>query len=134
MVLLGTRFAVSDNSGAKSAICIKIQDSCSRGTSKGKQPHIGSTVLVSIKQVKKKDRGSAGSASLNKGSLHLGVLVEMKKQERRKDGSSFACSRNSIVLLTEAKQPLGTRILGLVPYEVRQNGLLKLLSLATYIL
>jgi len=120
MILPSTRFSISDNSGAKSAECIRIIDA-------RKKLGIGSQVLVSIKQVKKKDK-------VAKKSLQRGIIVEMKKKECRKDGSSFSSSRNSIVLLTEAKQPIGTRILGLVPYEVREGGYLKLLSLGTYTL
>jgi len=118
MVLNGTHFSISDNSGAKIGKCIRIVDKSTKIT-------IGSTVLVSIQKLKHRKK-------ITKGSIQLGLVVETKQNKRRKDGSSYNTSRNSIVLLTKAQQPIGTRILGLVPYDVRKGGFLKFLSLAKY--
>jgi len=117
MALIGTRFHVSDNSGAKQVQCIRLVDKTTR-------VFIGSIILVSVKQVKHKGK-------VTKGDIRLAIIVELKSKQSRYDGNQFACSRNAVVLISETKQPIGTRILGTVPYELRQNDCLKLLSLAT---
>jgi large subunit ribosomal protein L14 len=116
MALVGTRFAVSDNSGAKLVQCIRILD-------KGSSIRVGTMLLVSVKTMKHKGK-------VAKGDVTCAIVVELKTKQRRADGSQFSCARNAVVLVSPAKQPLGTRILGAVPYEVRQFECAKLLSLA----
>jgi large subunit ribosomal protein L14 len=116
MALVGTRFYVSDNSGAKEVQCIRIVD-------KGARIHLGTMLLVSVKAMKHKGK-------VAKGDLQFAIVVELKTGQRRRDGSHIASSRNAVVLVSQNKQPLGTRILGLVPYEVRRYDGAKLLSLA----
>lgn len=123
MALVGTRFHVSDNSGAKQVQCIQIVDTKDTSSTLS----IGSTVRVSIKQI----RPGKHKEKIVKGNIHLGILVELKKKHHRLDGNSFSSSRNAIVLINESNQPIGTRILGIVPYELRKKNFLKLLSLGT---
>jgi large subunit ribosomal protein L14 len=116
MAIVGTRFVVSDNSGANQVQCIRIVDKVPR-------IRVGTMILVSVKSMKHKGK-------VAKGDLKFAIVVELKSPQRRLDGSHFTSSRNAVVLVSATKQPLGTRILGLVPYEVRQYGCAKLLSLA----
>jgi len=120
MALVGTRFYVSDNSGAKQVQCIRL-------VNKKNRAFIGSILLVSIKKV----RPGKNKEKIVKGNLQLGIVMELKKIQHRLDGNSFVFSRNAIVLLTEKYQPIGTRIIGTVPYELRKKNSLKLLSLGT---
>ena len=117
MALVGTRFYVSDNSGAKQVQCIRIVDKVPRIC-------VGTMLLVSVKSIKQKGK-------VAKGDLKFAIFVGLKTKQTRMDGSQYASSRNSVVLVSAQKQPLGTRILGLVPYELRQRDCMKLLSLAT---
>ncbi len=118
MAIVGTKFEVSDNSGAKQVQCIRI-------VSKEKRATIGSIILVSIKQLKHKDK-------VSKGDLKLAVIVELKTNKNRYDGNSFSSNRNAVVLINDMNcLPTGTRILGTVPYELRQRNCLKLISLGT---
>ena len=123
MPLVGTKFVVSDNSGAKQVQCIRL-------VNKMNTLSIGSIIYVSIKKI----RSGKYKEKITKGSLHLAILVELKKKQHRLDGNSFSSSRNAVVLINESFQPIGTRILGLVPYELRKKNCLKLLSLGTHTL
>jgi ribosomal protein L14 len=48
----------------------------------------------------------------------------------RADGSQMSCSRNTAVLLSPQQTPLGSRIQGITPYELRMKKHTKLLSLS----
>lgn len=39
----------------------------------------------------------------------------------RADGSQMSCSRNTAVLLSPQQTPLGSRIQGITPYELRMK-------------
>lgn len=115
MIIVGTQCEVADNSGAKKVECIRTET---------KSASIGDTILVSVKQVKHKGK-------LSKGDISLAIVTETKGRTFRKDGNSFVCSRNAVVLVSAQKNPIGTRVLGTVPYELRQKNALKILSLAS---
>lgn len=117
MALVGTRFYVSDNSGAKSVQCIRIMDRVPR-------IQVGTMLLVAIKSLKH-------TGKVSKGEMKCAIVVGLKTNQRRADGSTFAVSRNAVILVSPQKQPLGTRIFGLIPYELRAHDCMKLLSLAT---
>ena len=53
-----------------------------------------------------------------------------KRPDRRADGSQMSCSRNTAVLLSPQQTPLGSRIQGITPYELRMKKHTKLLSLS----
>ena len=53
---------------------------------------------------------------------------------RREDGSTIRFDDNAIVLVTPNLEPVGTRIFGPVPRELRQKRMLRILSLAPEVL
>ena len=117
--MIGSKFICSDNSGAKIVQTIRVIPSIKV------KMGIGCLLLVSIKQVKNREK-------IEKGTLHRAIILSLKRLQHRKDGSSFSFNSNTVALLNSTnQQPLGTRILGCVPYEVRKNGCMKLLSLGT---
>jgi large subunit ribosomal protein L14 len=115
MIQVGTRLEVADNSGAKTVQCIRTDK---------KSVFIGDTILVSIKQMKHKGK-------VSKGDMSLAIVTETKKRTHRMDGTSFVCSRNAVVLVSAQGIPIGTRIYGSVPYELRAKNAVRLVSLAT---
>ena len=119
MIIVGTRLQVSDNSGAKSVECIKLlsnlQSAC-----------IGDTIIVSIKDTIAKQK-----SKVEKGGVYKALIVETVAGVQRKDGSVLKFARNSVVLLSAQGSPIGTRILGLVTYELRKRNQSKILSLAS---
>jgi large subunit ribosomal protein L14 len=80
-------------------------------------------LLVSVKSMKQKGR-------VAKGDLKFAIVIGLQANHARLDGSHLAASKNTVVLVSANKQPIGTRILGLVPYELRRQNCIKLLSLA----
>jgi large subunit ribosomal protein L14 len=53
---------------------------------------------------------------------------------RRADGSVIRFDRNAAVLLNNQKEPIGTRIFGPVPRELRAKQFTKIISLAPEVL
>jgi large subunit ribosomal protein L14 len=122
MIHIGTRLQVSDNSGAKIVECIKILN-------KLQSASIGDTIIISVKDTIAKQK-----SKVEKGGVYKALIVETVKGVRRKDGSSLKFGRNSVVILSPQGIPIGTRILGLVTYELRRKNHSKILSLASLVL
>jgi large subunit ribosomal protein L14 len=58
------------------------------------------------------------------------VLIRTKKQIVRPDGSVIKFDTNSVVLINDQGDPIGTRIFGPVARELRKKRFLKIVSLA----
>ena len=52
----------------------------------------------------------------------------------RRDGSYISFDENAVVLINKDKTPRGTRIFGPVARELRDNGYMKIISLAPEVL
>jgi len=118
MIQVGTRLQVSDNSGAKLVECIKVLNNI-------KSAAIGDFIIISVKETIAKQK-----SKVEKGGVYKALIVETVKGIQRKDGSSIQFGRNSVVILSQQGIPIGTRILGLVTYELRKKNQSKILSLA----
>ncbi|HYF98010.1 MAG TPA: 50S ribosomal protein L14 [Coxiellaceae bacterium] len=112
---------VADNSGARSAMCIKVL-----GGSKRRYAGVGDVIKVTIKD-------AVPRGKVKKGEVMLAVVVRTRKGVRRADGSLIRFDTNAIVLLNNQKQPIGTRIFGPVTRELR-SGFMKIVSLALEVL
>jgi large subunit ribosomal protein L14 len=117
-----TILTAADNSGAKSLQCIKVL-----GGSKRKYASIGDTIVVSVKEALPNSR-------VKKGELKRAVVVRTKKEIKRADGSYIKFDVNSAVLITDANEPVGTRIFGPVARELRARRFMKIVSLAPEVL
>jgi large subunit ribosomal protein L14 len=62
------------------------------------------------------------------------VVVRTAKGVRRPDGSLIRFDRNAAVLVNNNKEPIGTRIFGPVPRELRAKQHMKIISLAPEVL
>ncbi|MFH1654632.1 MAG: 50S ribosomal protein L14 [Pseudomonadota bacterium] len=122
MIQQQTVLNVADNSGAKRVMCIKVL-----GGSKRRYAHVGDIIVVSVKEAAPKSR-------VKKGEVKKAVVVRTRKEWRRPDGSSIKFDDNSAVLISDQKEPLGTRVFGPVARELRARGYIKIISLAPEVL
>jgi large subunit ribosomal protein L14 len=122
MIQMQSKLFVADNSGAQLVQCIKVL-----GGSHRKTASVGDIIVVSIK--KALPRGK-----VKKGTVHKAVIVRTAKEIGRDDGSSIRFDLNACVLINAAKEPVGTRIFGPVPRELRGSGFMKIISLAPEVL
>ncbi|CAL4325104.1 50S ribosomal protein L14 [Buchnera aphidicola] len=114
---------VADNSGARSAMCIKVL-----GGSRRRYAGIGDVIKVTVKE-------AIPRGKVKKGDVLKAVVVRTKKGIRRSDGSIIRFDTNSCVLLNNnTEQPVGTRIFGPVTRELRIEKFMKIVSLAPEVL
>src|SRR5215469_14549389 len=113
MIQMQTNLDVADNSGARRVMCIKVL-----GGSKRKYASVGDVIVVSVK----------------KGDVMKAVVVRTAKDIRRPDGSVIRFDRNAAVLINNQAEPVGTRIFGPVPRELRAKNHMKIISLAPEVL
>ena len=113
---------VADNSGAKSALCIRVL-----GGTKKRYASIGDTIVVAVKS-------STPDAAVKKGTVAKAVIVRTKAPIRRPDGSYLRFDTNAVVILDNNGNPKGTRIFGPVARELRSKNFMKIISLAPEVL
>jgi large subunit ribosomal protein L14 len=113
---------VADNSGARSVFCVKVL-----GGSQRRYASIGDIVVVSVKE-------ALPGARVRKKQLHKAVIVRTKKEIGRSDGSYIRFDDNSVVLVDNNREPIGTRIFGPVARELRAKRFMKIVSLAPEVL
>ncbi len=122
MIQMQTNLDVADNSGARRVQCIKVL-----GGSKRKFASVGDVIVVSVKEAIPRGR-------VKKGEMHRAVVVRTAKEIRRNDGSAIRFDRNAAVLISQANEPIGTRIFGPVTRELRSRNFMKIISLAPEVL
>jgi large subunit ribosomal protein L14 len=62
------------------------------------------------------------------------IVVRTAKEIARKDGSVIRFDKNAAVLVNKQSEPIGTRIFGPVPRELRAKNHMKIISLAPEVL
>ena len=68
------------------------------------------------------------------GDVMKAVIVRIAKDIKRSDGSIIRFDRNAAVLINTQMEPVGTRIFGPVPRELRAKNHMKIISLAPEVL
>jgi large subunit ribosomal protein L14 len=122
MIQMQSILDVADNSGAKEVQCIKVL-----GGSKRVSASIGDVIVVAVKD-------AMAGGKIKKGEVKKAVIVRTKYPIRREDGSYIRFDTNSVVLINQASEPLGTRIFGPVARELRGKNFTKICSLAPEVL
>ena len=117
-----SRMKITDNSGAKEALIIRVL-----GGTKRRYARVGDIVVVSIK-----DANPTGN--VKKKSVQKAVIVRTRDQIHRKDGSTIVFDDNAAVIINDDKTPKATRVFGPVPRELRDLGYAKIISLAPEVL
>jgi large subunit ribosomal protein L14 len=122
MIQTETNLVAADNSGAKRLYCIKVL-----GGSKRRYASLGDIIVVSVKE-------ALPNSKVKKGDVLKAVVVRTKKEVPRPDGTFIKFDDNSAVLITGAREPIGTRIFGPVARELRAKNFMKIVSLAPEVL
>ncbi|MBH16538.1 MAG: 50S ribosomal protein L14 [Gemmatimonadetes bacterium] len=113
---------IADNSGAKSALCIRVL-----GGSKRRYASVGDVIVVTVKD-------AIPNSPVKKGEVLQAVVVRTAKEVRRGDGSYIRFDENAAVLVNQQGEPTGTRIFGPVGRELRDKRYMKIVSLAPEVL
>lgn len=123
MIQQESRLRVADNTGAREVLVIRVM-----GGSRRRYGRVGDVVVVTVKQ-------ATPRGQVSKGEVVRAVVVRTAKGYRRADGSSIRFDDNAAVILDgTSKDPKGTRIFGPVARELRENGFMKIVSLAPEVL
>ncbi len=118
MIQVLTRLSVADNTGVKRLKCIKVL-----GGSRRRYATLGDIIICSVVDI-------IPSCNIEKGKIVKAVIVRVKKEVRRPDGSYIRFDENAAVIIDDKKEPRGRRIFGPVARELRDNGFMKIVSLA----
>ena len=118
MIQQETKLNVADNTGAKQALCIKVL-----GGSRKRYARLGDMIVITVKK-------AIPNSNVKKGSVRKAVVVRVRKESKRKDGSYIRFDDNAAVLVSDNKEPKGTRVFGPVARELREKRYMKILSLA----
>jgi len=113
---------VADNSGVKTALCIRVL-----GGTRKRYAQVGDKIIVAVKT-------TIPSSNIKKGSVSKAVVVRTCKETRRKDGSYIRFEDNAIVLIDNNHEPKGTSVFGPVAREIRDKKFMKIASLADQVL
>ncbi|MGM0440454.1 MAG: 50S ribosomal protein L14 [Chlamydiota bacterium] len=118
MIQQETELNVADNTGAKTVKCIKVI-----GGSKRRYARVGDIIVCSVQEAEP-------NSNVKKGTVVKAVIVRTKNYIKRLDGSKLRFDSNSCIIIDDKGNPKGTRIFGPLAREVRDNGYLKISSLA----
>ncbi|MFZ0548587.1 MAG: 50S ribosomal protein L14 [Candidatus Promineifilaceae bacterium] len=123
MIQQESRLKVADNSGAREILVIQVV-----GGTRRRYGAIGDIVVGTVKK-------AVPNSNVKKSSIVKAVIVRTTKETRRDDGSYIRFDDNAAVLLdSEGKNPVGTRVFGPVARELRDKGFSRILSLAPEVL
>ena len=118
MIQHESRCTVADHSGAKEALVIRVL-----GGTRKRYATVGDKMVVTVKN-------ALPGSDMKKGTVSKAVVVRTTKEVRRADGSYIRFDDNAVVLLNAAGEMRGTRIFGPVARELRNQGFMKIISLA----
>ncbi len=122
MIQQESNLGVADNSGAKKIQCVRVLGGTGR-----RYAFVGDIIVAAVKI-------SDAKAKVKKGDVVKAVVVRTKQSIGRADGSFIRFDDNAAVIISAAKEPIGTRIFGPIPRELRACGYMKIISLAQEVL
>ncbi len=122
MIQSETVLNVADNSGAKKVLCIRVL-----GGTRRRYASIGDVIVATVKE-------ALPNAKVKKGDVVKAVIVRTAKQMKRMDDTWVKFDENAAVILSGTGDPVGTRIFGPVARELRNQGFMKIISLAPEVL
>ena len=110
---------VADNSGARRVQCITVL-----GGHKKRYARIGDVIMAAVKV-------ADPHGVVKKSEVVSAVVVRTRKELARPDGSYIRFDDNACVMIDKkSKEPIGTRIFGPIPREIKLKGFTKIASLA----
>ena len=122
MIQMQTNLDVADNSGARRVMCIKVL-----GGAKRRYAGVGDRIVVSVKEAIPRGR-------VKKGDVLQAIVVRTSQSIKRRDGPVIRFDKNAAVIVNKQSEPIGTRIFGPVPRELRAKNHMKIISLAPEVL
>jgi len=122
MIQTESRLFVTDNSGAKEVLCIKVL-----GWSHRRYASVGDVIVVTVKK-------ALPDGQIGKKKVVKAVVVRTTKEIRRKDGSYIRFDDNACVIVGDDMMPKATRIFGPVARELKAKWFGKIVSLAPEVL
>ena len=122
MIQQESRLRVTDNTGAREVLCIRVLGGSSR-----RYAGVGDVIVGAVK-----DANPGGS--VKKGEVVRAVVVRTRKASRRTDGTYIRFDDNACVIIDDNRQPIGTRIFGPVARELRDHRFMRIISLAPEVL
>ena len=122
MIQQQTILKVVDNSGAKTAKCIKVL-----GGFKRQFGYVGDTVIVSIQQLRNKSRVTS---KVQKGEIYKALIVRTKTKIKKKDNTYSFFNENAISLLNKQDNPIATRIFGPISKKLKKGKYQKFASIS----
>jgi len=122
MIQMQSNLRVADNSGARRVQCLKVLGGAGR-----RYAGVGDIIVVSVKE-------AIPTGRVKKGEVRRAVIVRVAKDVKRSDGSAIRFDTNAAVLVNNNGEPIGTRIFGPVPRELRAKNHMKIISLAPEVL
>jgi large subunit ribosomal protein L14 len=117
-----SKLIVADNSGAKVVQCFRVL-----GGTRKRYARIGDIIVCTVKD-------AIPGGTVKKSEVCKAVVVRTTRETRRNDGSYIRFSDNAAVIISEQKEPRGTRIFGPVARELRDKQFMKIISLAPEVL
>jgi large subunit ribosomal protein L14 len=122
MIQQESMLRIADNTGAKTALCIRVM-----GGSRRRYAGVGDLIVATVKD-------AIPNAGIKKGEIVQAVVVRTAKETRRKDGTYIRFDDNAAVIINPQGEPRGTRIFGPVGRELREKKYMKIVSLAPEVL
>ena len=123
MIQNETRLKVADNTGAREILVIRVL-----GGSRRRYAGVGDIIVGTVK-------AATPQGTVKKSDVVYAVIVRTAKEWRRDDGSYIRFDDNAAVILdNDRKNPKGTRIFGPVARELREQGYMRIVSLAPEVL
>jgi large subunit ribosomal protein L14 len=117
MIQSGTKIYITDNTG------IKIGKMIGKLGQNKRTATIGDVITFSVRQ-------SLPGSNYKKGDIVKGVLVRTKYPIKNFDNSYLKFDDNSVVVVDDKRNPVGTRIIGPIAYKIKQKKFHKIISLA----
>lgn len=121
MIQMMSVLRIADNTGAKTAMCVKVL-----GGSRRRYAGIGDVIVVAIKS-------AAPRGTVRRHAVERAVVVRTRKELGRADGSYVRFDENAAVIIDKDLVPKGTRVFGPVARELKER-FPKIVSLAPEVL
>jgi len=117
MIQIRSVLKVADNSGGQVVRCFQI-----RGGSYHRYGQIGDIIMAAVQVAKPRK-------AVKKKDIVRCVIVRQRKNFRRKNGTYIKFDDNAVVIVNDKKEPIGTRIFGPIPREIKDKGYTKIIEL-----
>lgn len=108
MVGVQTKFRICDNTGVLQIMCIN--------TLKKSQLIIGDKIVAVVKKC-------IPNMEIKEGAIVYAIIVRTKKNLKRRDNTYISFSENAAIIVNKDNIPLGTRVFGPIPIEIKNKKL-----------